>query len=214
MTTFSPLGPDPAHSREAARRIGVMGGTFDPIHHGHLVAGSEVADIFGLDEVVFVPTGDPWQKADRRVSDSEDRYLMTVIATASNPRFSVSRVDIDRGGPTYTIDTLRDLRGLYPGAELFFITGADALSSIMSWHDWDKMFDLAQFVGVTRPGYELREDMLPAEHQERVHLVEIPAMAISSTDCRLRAHESRPVWYHVPDGVVQYIAKNDLYREL
>ena len=196
----------------AARRIGVMGGTFDPIHHGHLVAASEAAHRFQLDEVVFVPTGEPWQKAGRSISPAEDRYLMTVIATASNPQFSVSRVDIDRGGPTYTIDTLRDLQVDYPDAQLYFITGADALSSIMSWHDWDRMFDLAEFVGVTRPGYELREDMLPAKHQERVHLVEIPAMAISSTDCRLRASQGRPVWYLVPDGVVRYIAKNNLYR--
>ncbi|WP_290341636.1 nicotinate-nucleotide adenylyltransferase [Corynebacterium auris] len=193
------------------RRIGVMGGTFDPIHHGHLVAASEVADHFDLEEVLFVPTGQPWQKADRHVTDSEDRYLMTVIATASNPRFNVSRVDIDRAGRTYTIDTLTDLRQLYPDADLYFITGADALGSIMSWHHWDKMFELAEFVGVTRPGYELREDMLPNEHQERVHLMEIPAMAISSTDCRERASEGRPVWYLVPDGVVQYIAKNNLY---
>ncbi|UIZ91738.1 nicotinate-nucleotide adenylyltransferase [Corynebacterium sp. CNCTC7651] len=192
-------------------RLGVMGGTFDPIHHGHLVAASEAAHRFELDEVVFVPTGRPWQKAGRKISPAEDRYLMTVIATASNPQFNVSRVDIDRGGPTYTIDTLRDLREEYPNAELFFITGADALSSIMSWHDWDKMFDLAQFVGVTRPGYELTEDMLPADIQERVHLLDIPAMAISSTDCRTRAAQGRPVWYLVPDGVVQYIAKHELY---
>ena len=193
-------------------RIGVMGGTFDPIHHGHLVAASEAAHRFALDEVVFVPTGQPWQKAGRQISPAEARYLMTVIATASNPRFTVSRVDIDREGPTYTIDTLRDLREVYPDAELFFITGADALSSIMSWHDWDKMFELAEFVGVTRPGYELTEDMLPQDIQERVHLLDIPAMAISSTDCRERASQGRPVWYLVPDGVVQYIAKHGLYR--
>ena len=192
-------------------RIGVMGGTFDPIHHGHLVAASEVADRFHLDEVIFVPTGQPWQKEGETISPAEDRYLMTVIATAVNPRFSVSRVDIDRGGPTYTIDTLRDLREQYSDEALYFITGADALSSIMSWHDWEEMFQLAEFVGVTRPGYELREDMLPADIQERVHLVEIPAMAISSTDCRTRAAEGRPVWYLVPDGVVQYISKNSLY---
>ena len=200
-----------AASLEQARRIGVMGGTFDPIHHGHLVAASEVADRFNLDEVIFVPTGQPWQKAGKTISPAEDRYLMTVIATASNPRFSVSRVDIDRDGPTYTIDTLRDLREQFPDEELYFITGADALASIMSWHDWEEMFQLAEFVGVTRPGYELREDMLPADIQKRVHLVEIPAMAISSTDCRARAAEGRPVWYLVPDGVVQYIAKNALY---
>ena len=200
-----------AASLDEARRIGVMGGTFDPIHHGHLVAASEVADRFNLDEVIFVPTGQPWQKAGKTISPAEDRYLMTVIATASNPRFSVSRVDIDRDGPTYTIDTLRDLREQFPDEELYFITGADALASIMSWHDWEEMFQLAEFVGVTRPGYELREDMLPADIQKRVHLVEIPAMAISSTGCRARAAEGRPVWYLVPDGVVQYIAKNALY---
>lgn len=192
-------------------RVGVMGGTFDPIHHGHLVAASEAAHRFGLDEVVFVPTGEPWQKAGRKISPAEDRYLMTVIATAANPRFTVSRADIDRAGPTYTIDTLRDLRGDYPDADLYFITGADALSSIMSWHDWEDMFALAEFVGVTRPGYELTEDMLPADVQERVHLLDIPAMAISSTDCRERAAAGRPVWYLVPDGVVQYIAKHRLY---
>jgi len=189
-----------------------MGGTFDPIHHGHLVAASEVADRFALDAVIFVPTGQPWQKADRQVSRAEDRYLMTVIATASNPRFQVSRVDIDRGGDTYTVDTLHDLRREFPDAELFFITGADALRSIMSWRDWEDMFDLAEFVGVTRPGYELTEEMLPEAHQQRVHLIDVPAMAISSTDVRERAAQGRPVWYLVPDGVVQYIAKNDLYR--
>ena len=196
---------------KGGRRIGIMGGTFDPIHNGHLVAASEVADVFDLEEVVFVPTGQPWQKADKHVSDAEDRYLMTVIATASNPRFHVSRVDIDRPGPTYTVDTLQDMAKIYPDDDLFFITGADALASIMSWHDWEKMFDLAEFVGVTRPGYELAEDMLPEAHQERTHLIQIPAMAISSTDCRQRASQGRPVWYLVPDGVVQYIAKNDMY---
>src|SRR6202046_412922 len=126
------------------RRIGVMGGTFDPIHHGHLVAASEVAHIFALDEVIFVPTGHPYQKDDRAVSAAEDRYLMTVVATASNPRFSVSRVDIDRPGPTYTIDTLRDLRATRgPGAEFFFITGADALAQMMTLQDADGLVKLA-----------------------------------------------------------------------
>ena len=133
-----------------------MGGTFDPIHHGHLVAASEVQAWFDLDEVIFVPTGEPWQKAEREVSPAEDRYLMTVIATASNPRFSVSRVDVDRGGPTYTIDTLRDLRKARPDADLFFITGADALAQILTWHDAAGVFELAHFVGCTRPGTDDR----------------------------------------------------------
>jgi nicotinate-nucleotide adenylyltransferase len=193
------------------RRVGIMGGTFDPIHHGHLVAASEVADRFDLDEVVFVPTGQPWQKADEPVSSAEDRYLMTVIATASNPRFQVSRADIERAGPTYTVDTLRDLHAEYgPKVQLFFITGADALDKILSWKDLDQMFELAHFIGVTRPGFELTDAHLPAD---TVSLVEVPAMAISSTDCRGRVAKGEPVWYLVPDGVVQYIAKRGLYRE-
>jgi nicotinate-nucleotide adenylyltransferase len=189
------------------KRIGIMGGTFDPIHHGHLVAASEVAGRFELDEVVFVPTGQPWQKG--VVSSAEDRYLMTVIATASNPRFHVSRADIDRDGPTYTVDTLRDLHAIYgPTAELFFITGADALARILSWKDALEMLSLARFVGVTRPGFELTDEHLPADS---VTLVEVPAMAISSSDCRGRVAAGKPVWYLVPDGVVQYIAKRRLY---
>jgi nicotinate-nucleotide adenylyltransferase len=186
-----------------------MGGTFDPIHHGHLVAASEVAVLFGLDEVVFVPTGQPWQKSDRHVAPAEDRYLMTVIATASNPRFSVSRVDVDRGGPTYTIDTLTDLQRQRPDDELFFITGADALSQILSWRDSAAFFALAHFIGVTRPGFDLGAAHLP---EGTVSLVEVPALAISSSDCRDRVGRGMPVWYLVPDGVVQYIEKRGLYR--
>ena len=188
-----------------------MGGTFDPIHHGHLVAASEVQAWYGLDEVVFVPTGDPWQKSERVVSPAEHRYLMTVIATASNPRFRVSRVDIDRAGPTYTIDTLRDLREQLPDAELYFITGADALADIFTWRDADELFSLASFVGCTRPGYEMDAKTLEAIPADRVEMVEIPALAISSTDCRNRTVRGEPVWYLVPDGVVQYIAKHHLY---
>ncbi len=187
-----------------------MGGTFDPIHHGHLVAGSEVAHRFNLDHVLFVPTGQPWQKAHTQVTNPEHRYNMTVIATASNPRFQVSRVDIDRAGATYTIDTLRDISRLYPGAQLYFITGADAIINLTTWRDWEEMLTMATFVGVTRPGYELNSSLLPPA--DNIEIVDIPAMAISSTDCRARARAGAPVWYLVPDGVVQYIAKNHLYR--
>ncbi len=193
-------------------RIGVMGGTFDPIHHGHLVAASEVQGWFDLDEVVFVPTGQPWQKADREVSPAEHRYLMTVIATASNPRFSVSRVDVDRDGPTYTIDTLRDLAAQHPDADLYFITGADALAALLTWRDHDELFGLARFVGCTRPGHELDEHSLDGLPADRVQILEIPALAISSTDCRDRVRRDEPVWYLVPDGVVQYISKHHLYQ--
>ena len=190
-----------------------MGGTFDPIHHGHLVAASEVQAWFGLDEVVFVPTGDPWQKSDRLVSPAEHRYLMTVIATAANPRFRVSRVDVDREGPTYTTDTLKDLRAELPDAELYFITGADALGDIFTWRDAERLFELAHFVGCTRPGYQMDPATLTGIPEDRVTLVEIPALAISSSDCRSRATRGEPVWYLVPDGVVQYIAKHHLYLE-
>jgi nicotinate-nucleotide adenylyltransferase len=186
-----------------------MGGTFDPIHHGHLVAASEVASRYELDEVVFVPTGQPWQKGERHVSPPEHRYLMTVIATASNPRFTVSRVDIDRPGLTYTVDTLRDLHTERESADLFFITGADAMAQILGWKDSAELFDLAHFIGVTRPGHDLSDTGLP---RDRVSLLEVPAMAISSTDCRDRVVAGEPVWYLVPDGVVQYIGKHGLYR--
>ncbi|MCT9867792.1 nicotinate-nucleotide adenylyltransferase [Paenarthrobacter aurescens] len=201
------MAATPRGESERRLRLGVMGGTFDPIHHGHLVAASEVAAKFGLDEVVFVPTGQPWQKSHKLVSEPEHRYLMTVIATASNPRFTVSRVDVDRPGPTFTIDTLRDLRAQRPDADLFFITGADALAQILSWKDVDELWSLAHFVGVTRPGHELND----LGRTDDVSLLEVPAMAISSTDCRTRVGAGNPVWYLVPDGVVQYIAKYGLY---
>ncbi|MFJ6652457.1 nicotinate-nucleotide adenylyltransferase [Microbacterium sp. NPDC091313] len=194
-------------SGERAPRIGVMGGTFDPIHHGHLIAASEVAHSFDLDEVVFVPTGMPWQKSD--VTWSEHRYLMTVVATASNPQFTVSRVDVDRSGVTYTIDTLRDLKHQRPDADFFFITGADAIAQILSWRDHDELWDLAHFVAVSRPGHVLSTEGLPTAN---VSQLQIPALAISSTDCRDRVRRGDPVWYLVPDGVVQYIAKHHLYR--
>jgi len=192
------------------RRLGVMGGTFDPVHNGHLVAASEVAALYGLDEVVFVPTGSPWQKTERHVSPAEDRYLMTVLATASNPQFSVSRVDVDRPGPTYTIDTLRELHELKPRSELFFITGADALAQILDWHNASELFNLAHFVGATRPGYPLHLDHRFPDGT--VSLVEVPALTISSSDCRARVARESPIWYLVPDPVVRYIDKRGLYR--
>lgn len=184
-----------------------MGGTFDPIHNGHLVAASEVAAAFELDEVIFVPTGQPWHK--KAVTEAEHRYLMSVIATAANPRFRVSRVDIDRPGITYTIDTLKDLAAELPDAELFFISGADAVLQILSWKEIDKIWGMAHFVAVTRPGHVLE---LPQAPSGSISVLEIPALAISSSDIRERVPQSKPIWYLVPDGVVQYIAKHGLYR--
>ena len=200
----------PAHHNRRPR-VGIMGGTFDPIHNGHLVAASEVAWVYDLDEVIFVPTGRPAFKLNKTVTNAEDRYLMTVIATASNPKFTVSRVDIERPGITYTVDTLRDIKRMRPDSDLFFITGADAVAEIMRWKDANRMWDLAKFVAVSRPGYSSSLDDLQVPAQ-RVDTLEIPALSISSTDVRRRSARGMPVWYLVPDGVVQYINKHGLYR--
>jgi nicotinate-nucleotide adenylyltransferase len=195
------------------RRLGVMGGTFDPIHYGHLVTAEEALVQFSLDEVVFVPTGLPWMKEERDVSPAEDRYLMTVIATASNPRFSVSRVEIDRDGPTYTIDTLRALAAANQDAELYFITGADAIFEIFDWKDPDEVLHLAHFIAATRPGYDLRRfETRSKRKQPNVSAMNIPALAISSTDVRERVREGRPIRYLLPEGVKSYIEKVGLYR--
>jgi nicotinate-nucleotide adenylyltransferase len=191
-----------------------MGGTFDPIHYGHLVTAEEALVQFGLDEVVFVPTGLPWMKDQHgAVSPAEDRYLMTVIATASNPRFSVSRIEVDRDGPTYTVDTLRQLTQVHPDAELYFITGADALLEILGWERFEEVLELAHFIAATRPGYDLTrfEAQTPTRHPN-VSLMNIPALAISSTDVRERVREGRPIRYLVPEGVKSYVEKAGLYR--
>jgi nicotinate-nucleotide adenylyltransferase len=195
------------------RRLGVMGGTFDPIHYGHLVTAEEALVQFGLDAVVFVPTGRPWMKQDRTVSSAEDRYLMTVIATASNPKFEVSRIEVDREGPTYTVDTLRALATEHPDAELTFITGADAMLEILEWKDPEEVLSLAHFIAATRPGYDLTrfESQAPAR-KANVSLMSIPALAISSTDIRDRIREGRPIRYLVPEGVKSYVEKAGLYR--
>jgi nicotinate-nucleotide adenylyltransferase len=191
-----------------------MGGTFDPIHHGHLLTAEEAAVQFDLDEVVFVPTGQPWMKEGEEVSPAEHRYLMTVIATASNPRFSVSRIEIDREGPTYTVDTLHAMRAeAGDGVDLFFVTGADAMLEILHWKDPEEVLSLANFIAATRPGYDLArfEAEAPTAHPN-VSVMNIPALAISSTDIRVRVKEGRPIRYLVPDGVQSYIEKVGLYR--
>ena len=196
------------------KRLGVMGGTFDPIHHGHLVTAEEAVWQFELDEVVFVPTGQPWMKQDREVTSAEDRYLMTVIATASNPSFSVSRIEVDRQGPTYTVDTLEQLRAeAKEPVDLFFVTGADAMLEIFHWKDPEEVLARAHFIAATRPGYDLTrfEAETPSAHPN-VSVMHIPALAISSTDIRRRVAEGEPVRYLVPEGVQTYIEKARLYR--
>src|SRR5438034_1597528 len=197
--------------RSMGKRLGVMGGTFDPIHYGHLVTAEEALHQFELDEVVFVPTGQPWMKEHDVVSSPEDRYLMTVIATASNPRFSVSRVEVDREGPTYTIDTLRSIKDL-SGADLFFITGADAILEIFQWKERQQLFDMAHFIAATRPGYDIAALQERAAAHDGITTMSIPALAISSTDIRGRVAHGRPIRYLVPEGVASYVGKAGLYR--
>ena len=196
------------------KRLGVMGGTFDPIHYGHLVTAEEALEQFRLDEVVFVPTGQPWMKEHEVVSPAEDRYLMTVIATASNPKFSVSRVEVDREGATYTVDTLRSLREEQgAGTDLFFISGADAILEILHWREPQELFDLAHFIAATRPGYDLahfEEDATSLRSE--VTVMHVPALAISSTDIRARIADGHPIRYLVPEGVKSYVEKAGLYR--
>ena len=197
-------------------RIGIMGGTFDPIHYGHLVTAEEALVQFNLDRVVFMPTGQPVAKHVRTVTDPEHRYLMTVIATASNPDFEVSRREIDRPGPTYTVDTMSELRGVFgPQAELYFITGADAVWEILTWKDAERLASLCRLIAATRPGYDLSRfaqthddsGLLPA-----VEFMEVPALAISSTDIRARMAGRRPVRYLLPEAVAAYARKNALYE--
>ncbi|HJT37141.1 MAG TPA: nicotinate-nucleotide adenylyltransferase [Actinomycetota bacterium] len=197
-----------------ARRVGVMGGSFNPIHIGHLVTADEARYTFELDEVVFAPAGRPWQKDAGDVAPAEHRYMMCVIATSPDPTFRVSRIEIDREGPTYTLDTLRALKVERPLDDLFFITGADAILQILTWRDPEAVLREARFIAATRPGYDLDrlEKELPQGLEDRVAIMEIPALAISSTDVRLRAREGRPIRYLVPAGVAEYIEKNELYR--
>jgi nicotinate-nucleotide adenylyltransferase len=193
------------------RHLGVMGGTFDPIHYGHLVTAEEALDQFELEGVLFVPTGLPWMKEHEVVSPAEDRYLMTVIATASNPLFGVSRIEVDREGPTYTVETLRALKS-EQDADLYFITGADAILEIVQWKDRAELFDLARFIAATRPGYDMAGFEVPGEARDAVTMMRIPALAISSTDIRARVKAGGPIRYLVPEGVKSYIEKAGLYR--
>jgi nicotinate-nucleotide adenylyltransferase len=201
-------------------RLGVMGGTFDPIHYGHLVTAEEALVQFNLERVLFMPTGRPVRKTHKSVSSAEDRYLMTVLATASNPDFEVSRLETDRPGDTYTVDTMVALReGLGPRAELFFITGADAVREILTWKDASRFAGLCTFIAATRPGYDVS---LPVDGEAAetpvamglsVEYMEVPALAISSSDIRARVATRRPIRYLLPEAVASYVYKNGLYGE-
>lgn len=203
-----------------AKRVAVMGGTFDPIHYGHLVTAEAVRHEFQLDQVLFIPTGKPPHKAADTVSDSESRYLMTLLATESNDHFYASRMEIDRSGFTYTIDTIHALQQIYPAdTEIFFITGADAFYQMFSWHNAEELLKTCTFVAATRPGYQKEEliQRISATIQDhpmqRFHFLEVPALAISSSDIRARVRSGRPIKYLVPEAVENFIKKHRLYQK-
>lgn len=201
---------------KSAKRLGIMGGTFDPIHFGHLVAAETARAAFDLDKVLFIPTGQPPHKVDHQVTDAWERFAIVKMAIAANDGFSISSLEIRREGPSYTIDTLRALRGFLPDLDLYFITGADALISMLSWREPEEVIKLTKVISVSRPGYPLRElfeiiDQYVPQHLDRIFQLKIPALAISSTDIRLRIKEGLPIRYLLPDNVKNYIENKHLY---
>ena len=201
------------------KSIAIMGGTFDPIHYGHLVTAQAVKEKFGVEKVLFIPTGNPPHKVDREVSSSEKRYFMTVLATITNPSFEVSRIEIDREGYTYTIDTIRELKNtLSDDTKIYFITGADAIHKILTWKEPEKLLKMCEFVAVTRPGYnkdKLFEHIKNIEKtlKGKIHFLEVPHLDISSSDLRNRVQENKSIKYMLPEEVENYIYKFGLYRK-
>ena len=195
------------------KRLGIMGGVFDPIHCGHLFAAEEARVEFKLDEVIFVPCRQPAHKRGNDISDPEDRYLMTVLATSNNQFFEVSKVELNRPGPSYSIDTVKEfLKKYHHGVKIFFITGADAFLEVDSWYKSEELIKLCQFVAATRPGYDLNK--LDKKFKKIIKIIEIPALAISSTDIRRRVREEKSIKYLLPQEVEEYIYKKGLYRKI
>lgn len=195
---------------QPATRIGIMGGTFNPIHHGHLVAAEEVREEFGLDEVVFVPTGIPPHKDDGEIAKAKHRYMMVNLATATNPNFSTSGIEIKRDGKSYTLDTIREFKKIYKEAAIYFVTGTDAVAEISTWKNVEELPKICEFIAVSRPGYPLQLD--DKNFIQHTHLFEVPALAISSTDIRRRMKEGKSIKYLVPQTVEEYIYKHGLYK--
>jgi len=202
-------------------KIGIMGGAFNPIHYGHMVTAQEALKQFALDKVIFIPTGKPPHKTSGILANAEDRYLMTVIATASNQDFIVSRIEIDRKGKSYTINTLRQLKEIFgDNATLYFITGADAILEILTWKNTGEIINLCKFIAATRPGYDITkiEDLRKKlfknlkDSRDNIFLMEIPALAISSTDIRRRIKQNSTIDYLLPEGVCNYLLKHELYK--
>ena len=195
--------------------IGIMGGTFDPIHNGHLVTAECASYQYDLDKVVFVPSGNPPHKTDKRITNAQDRYSMALLATMSNPKFRVSRIEIDRAGLSYTIDTVMEFKKIYPGAKIYFITGADAILEIFTWKSPEILLKEVEFIAASRPGYCLSQlgKEIYDEYRDSINLLEIPGLAISSTNIRTRVKNERPIKYQLPEEVEAYISKHGLYIE-
>jgi nicotinate-nucleotide adenylyltransferase len=191
-----------------------MGGTFDPVHLGHLVIAEVSRVEFGLERILWVPAGDPPHKREDPVTPQEHRYAMVLLATAPNPHFEVSRLELERGGLSYSYDTVQYFRQLYPDAELYFITGADAILEILTWHRHEELVRACRFIAVTRPGYDLARlsSVLPAEYLPRISPLTAPGVDVSSTQIRSRVRAGEPIRYLVPDSVEAYILKTRLYR--
>lgn len=189
------------------RRIGLLGGTFDPPHLGHLIAAECARVAFALDEVRFVVAGAPWMK--ERCSPAEDRIAMVELAIADEPAFAMSRREVDRAGTTYTVETLEELRQEEPDADLFFLVGADAAQNFDQWKDPERCLELATFVAVTRPGYSIDRSR---PLLDRFEYLDVPEVGISSTDLRRRFREGAAVRHQVPVAVERYVREHDLFE--
>ncbi len=199
-------------------RIAVMGGTFDPIHYGHLVAAEAVRFEYNFDKVIFIPAGKPAHKQKKQITNAEHRYNMTVLATVTNPYFEVSRIELDRVGITYTIDTIKALKKMLDvKTEIYFITGADAILDILTWYNVEELLDLCDFIAATRPGFnkkDLEQKLIEikSKYDKDIFMIEIPSLAISSTDIRDRMANGKPIKYLLPETVENYIHQSGLYR--
>ena len=199
-------------------RIGIMGGTFDPIHYGHLVIANEVLFKFDLQKIIFVPTGNPPHKRSAALADAYHRYMMVQFATMTNPSFDVSNIEVEKDGISYTVDTIRELKNNYIDTKLYFITGTDAVLDLPNWKDPEEILNLCTFISVNRPGYvtdtlDDKLDRLMEKYKGEILSIRAPQLKISSTDIRNRIQEGRPTKYLLPENVEQYIFKNGLYRK-
>lgn len=201
------------------KKFGIMGGTFDPIHFGHLVIANEVLSKYKLNKIIFVPTGTPPHKPSIGITSSYHRYMMTQFATMTNPRFDVSDIEVSKSEVSYTVDTIRKFYEMYPGTKFYFITGTDAVLELPTWKDTEGILQLCTFIAVNRPGYvtdnlEERIKKIAKEYNGEIFILNAPQLKISSTDIRKRIFTQRPIKYLLPETVEQYIIKNNLYREI